>query len=250
MVREHVADDQPRDPIMMGERSRELAEIIDHTCCLLLDFDGPICSVFAGLPASTVAARLRSLLVESGVALPSHMDDWDDPFEALRLASGLDVALVEKVESALRESELAAIRDAEPTPYAREVLLACAQTGRAVAVVSNNAKVVVEAYLTERDLIGSIEAVVGRVSADPRLLKPSPRPILEAIRLMDADSQRCVFVGDTPADIVSAKAAGIRSIGYANKPGKREKLTAQGADVVITSMEELPSTLLASRCRT
>jgi phosphoglycolate phosphatase-like HAD superfamily hydrolase len=49
---------------------------------------------------------------------------------------------------------------------------------------------------------------------------------------------------------VSAKAAGIRSIGYANKPGKREKLTAQGADVVITSMEELASTLLASRCRT
>jgi beta-phosphoglucomutase-like phosphatase (HAD superfamily) len=250
MVREHLAHDQPRNPIMMGEQSRKLAEIIDHTCYLLLDFDGPICSVFAGLPASTVASQLRKLLVESGVALPSHMDDWDDPFEALRLASGLDAALVERVESALRELELIAIRDAEPTPYAREVILACAQTGRALAVVSNNAKTVVEAYLTERDLIGSVGAVVGRVSADPRLLKPSPRPILEAIRLIDADSHGCVLVGDTPADIVSAKSSGIRSIGYANKPGKREKLTALGADVVITTMEELASTLLESRCRT
>jgi beta-phosphoglucomutase-like phosphatase (HAD superfamily) len=250
MVREHVADYQPRDPIMMGERPLELAEIIERTCCLLLDFDGPICNVFAGLPASTVAVRLRRLLVENGVALPSHMDDWDDPFEALRLASGLDAALVEKAEAALRESELAAIRDAEPTPYAREVMHACAQTGRAVAVVSNNAKAVVESYLTERHLIGSVGAIVGRSSADPRLLKPSPHPIREAIRLVDANSQGCALVGDTPADIVSAKAAGIRSIGYANKPGKREKLTAQGADVVITTMEELASTLLASRCRT
>jgi len=233
---------------MMGEQSRKLAEIIDNTCYLLLDFDGPICNVFAGLPASTVASRLRSLLVESGVALPSHMDDWDDPFEALRLASGHDAALVERVESALRELELIAIRDAEPTPYAREVILACTQTGRPVAVVSNNAKTVVESYLTDKDLIGSVGAVVGRASADPGLLKPSPRPILEAIRLMNADSQGCALVGDTPADIVSAKAASIRSIGYANKPGKREKLTAQGADVVITTMEELASTLLESHC--
>jgi beta-phosphoglucomutase-like phosphatase (HAD superfamily) len=250
MVREHVADDQPRDPIMTGEQSRELAEIIERTCYLLLDFDGPICNVFAGLPASTVAVRMRRVLEESGVALPSQMDDWDDPFEALRLASGLDAALVERVDLALRESELTAMRDAEPTPYAREVILACAQTGRAVAVVSNNANAVIEAYLTEQDLIGSVGAIVGRSSPDPRLLKPSPRPILEAIRLMDADSQGCALVGDTTADIVSAKAASIRSIGYANKPGKREKLTAQGADVVITTMEELASTLLANRCRT
>jgi beta-phosphoglucomutase-like phosphatase (HAD superfamily) len=166
------------------------------------------------------------------------------------LASGLDASLVEQVEAALRESELAAIRQAEPTPYAREVILACAQTGRTVAVVSNNAKAVIESYLTEHDLIRSVGVIVGRFSADPRLLKPSPRPILEAIRLVDTDSQGCTLVGDTPADIVSAKAAGIRSIGYANKPGKREKLTALGADVVITTMEELASTLLASRCRT
>ncbi len=142
------------------------------------------------------------------------------------------------------------MRDAEPTPYAREVILACAQTGRAVAVVSNNANAVIEAYLTKRDLIGYVRAIVGRCSADPGLLKPSPHPILEAIRIMDADPQGSALVGDTPADIVSAKAAGIRSIGYANKPGKREKLTGQGADVVITTMEELASTLLASRCRT
>jgi beta-phosphoglucomutase-like phosphatase (HAD superfamily) len=232
------------------ERPHELTEVIDRTCCLLLDFDGPICNVFAGLPASTVAVRLRGILKESGVVLPSHMDDWDDPFEALRLASGLDRALVEKVEAALRESELAAIRDAEPTPYAREVMQACAQTGRTVAVVSNNASAVIEAYLTERDLSRLVGAIVGRTSADPRLLKPSPHPILEAIRLVEADVRTCALVGDTPADIAGTKAAGIRSIGFANKPGKREKLAALGADAIVSAMEELASALRESRCRT
>jgi HAD superfamily hydrolase (TIGR01509 family) len=173
--------------------------------------------------------------------------DQDDPFEALRIAAGLDAALVETVETTLRELELRAIRNAKPTPHAREVILACAQTGRGVAVVSNNAKAVVETYLNDKGLIGSVAAVVGRVSADSRLLKPNPYPILEAIRLMGADPRACALVGDTTADIVAAKSAGIGSIGYANKPGKREALSAYGADVVITAMEELAATLLGSR---
>jgi len=249
MVREHLEHHQPRNPVMIGEHPRALAEIIGRTRYLLLDFDGPICSVFAGLPAPIVASRLRNLLVENGVALPSHMEDSDDPFEALRVAAGLDPALVQTVESALRELELRAIQDAGPTPYAREVILACAQTGRAVAVVSNNAKDVIETYLSDKGLIGSVAAVVGRESSDPRLLKPNPHPIFEAIRLIDADPQGCTLVGDTPADIMSAGSASIRSIGYANKPGKREALSASGADVVITTMEQLASTLMENRCR-
>jgi hypothetical protein len=38
-----------------------LAAIITRTRYLLLDFDGPVCSIFAGLPAPTVAEELRKL---------------------------------------------------------------------------------------------------------------------------------------------------------------------------------------------
>ena len=39
----------------------DLDTILARTRHLLLDFDGPICSIFAGLPAATVADRLRKL---------------------------------------------------------------------------------------------------------------------------------------------------------------------------------------------
>ena len=39
----------------------DLDTIVSRTRHLLLDFDGPICSIFAGLPAITVADRLRKL---------------------------------------------------------------------------------------------------------------------------------------------------------------------------------------------
>lgn len=40
----------------------DLATLLASVRCVLLDFDGPICSVFAGTPAAVVAERLRQHL--------------------------------------------------------------------------------------------------------------------------------------------------------------------------------------------
>lgn len=42
-------------------------------------------------------------------------------------------------------------------------------------------------------------------------------------------------------DVDAAKAAGMRSIGFADKPGKRDLLA--GADVVTTSMDDVAKAL-------
>jgi phosphoglycolate phosphatase len=41
----------------------------------------------------------------------------------------------------------------------------------------------------------------------------------------------------------AGRAAGVRTIGYANKPGKVEALSAAGADVILTSMLDLADAL-------
>ena len=38
------------------------ARLIRSANCVLLDFDGPVCSVFSGIPAPDVARRLRAEL--------------------------------------------------------------------------------------------------------------------------------------------------------------------------------------------
>jgi hypothetical protein len=48
-----------------------LDDMLSRAGYLLLDFDGPICSLFAGTPTAPVADRLRGVLLRRGVALPA-----------------------------------------------------------------------------------------------------------------------------------------------------------------------------------
>ena len=134
-----------------------------------------------------------------------------------------------------------------PTPDARDVLLACHRTGRRVAVISNNAQVAVETYLQAHHLAEHIDIIVGRTDPDPRLLKPHPHLVLRALDALHGDPATSAFIGDSTSDIQSAKAAGTHSVGYANKPGKTDRLQDAGADAVVTSMAELHTALLAHR---
>ncbi|MGC4852269.1 HAD family hydrolase [Micromonospora sp. DT4] len=215
-----------------------LTEIIGRARVVLLDFDGPVCRVFAQHSASTVAHELRRLLVDQAVTLPPDILADRDPLAVLRFTATLGrPAVVRLVDEALSREEVTAARTAEPTPYGREVIVAAQQTGRRLAVVSNNSAASVHTYLNVRRLTSYVHPVIGRPTADPERMKPDPASVLDAIRELRADPAGCVFVGDSPSDIEAAHAAGIAAIGYANKPGKRERLAA--ADVVIDSMADL-----------
>jgi phosphoglycolate phosphatase len=139
----------------------------------------------------------------------------------------------------MTDLEVAATATAKPTPYIHEVLAASRESGRTVAVVSNNAARAVTTYLERNGLSDSIRLVVARTSHDPALLKPSPYLIDKAVRALDADPAATALVGDSITDVEGAHRAGIASIGYANKPGKYERMTQAGAGAVITSMADL-----------
>jgi len=224
-----------------------LTRIVERTRWLLLDFDGPICSIFAGLPAFTVAAQLRDLLTAGGARLPASVLESSDPMDVLRSTAGLEPALTARIEAALRAAELTATSTAKPTPHAREAIHACHASNRAVAIVSNNSQAAIEAYLRDNQLDHYVDLVIGRTQPDSMLLKPSPYLVVYAIEALDADRDACAFVGDTPSDIDSARAAGIRSIGFANKPGKHDRLVRAGADAIITTMADLATALLTHR---
>jgi phosphoglycolate phosphatase-like HAD superfamily hydrolase len=87
--------------------------------------------------------------------------------------------------------------------------------------------------------------VVGRTKPDPRFLKPHPHLVLRALDALGGDPATSSFVGDSTSDIQSAKAAGTRSVGYANKAGMFGRLQRAGADAIVTTMAELRQTLTA-----
>ncbi|MBV9142109.1 MAG: HAD family phosphatase [Pseudonocardiales bacterium] len=220
-----------------------LGEVIARTRYVLLDFDGPICSVFAGIPAPAVASRLTEILLGAGVAPPVEITDTDDPFDVLRYALAHAPDLAADIETAFRAEELTAIASATPTPGATATIRACHDTGRPVAIVSNNSEAAIRAYLTHHALADQIARISTRTPADVARLKPHPYLVIQAIHGMDADLASCVLVGDSTTDIQAAHATGIAAIGYANAANKTHQLTNAGAEAIITHMTDLANAL-------
>jgi HAD superfamily hydrolase (TIGR01549 family) len=210
---------------------------------VLLDFDGPICRLYATVPAHTVAARVRAGLAASGAAPDPTDTDEADPLDLLRAASRTTPEHLSLVHAALRSAELDAIATAAPTPGAVQLVDACRKSGRRIGVVSNNSTEAVTAYLRARDMYSAVDVVVGRSGTHPELLKPSPHLVKQAVTALDAVPSWCLLVGDSVSDISAARAAGVRSIGYANRPDKRMPLADAGADFVIDDLRVLARAL-------
>ncbi len=225
-----------------GTDASALGAIIARTRWLLLDFDGPICSIYAGLPAPTVAEKLRKLIPGD---LPDEIANTPDPIEVFCYSATVSDELAARVESEMADLEVAAVPTADPTPYVHQVIASARESGRIVGVVSNNSPRAVNAYLDRHGLRGGIRLVVARTSHDPALLKPSPHLINEAVRGLDADPAKSALVGDSLTDIEAAHSARVASIGYANKHGKRERMMELRAGVIIASMADLALSLRA-----
>ncbi|MGA6163913.1 HAD family hydrolase [Amycolatopsis magusensis] len=215
-------------------------ELLANAKALLLDFDGPICSVFAGLPASTVAEQLRVVLADGGhTELPESVATTGDPFDVFRYAATLGHDEARYVEAAFTALEVEAITTATPTPGAHDLIHAWCKTGRPLAIVSNNSAAAISVYLDLYSLKAAINTVSARRASDVTLLKPAPYLIFEAARRLNTAAIDCLLIGDSVTDAEAARSAGGRIIGFANKPYKRAQLRQAQADTTAENMTSL-----------
>lgn len=171
-------------------------QVLDGVAALLLDFDGPVCSVYATVPDHIAADQVRGVLVQARMDLPESVKSTTDPLFVLQHVAGVeDRVLVEQADNALIRAELAAIEGAEPTPGAHDVIHTAARAGIPVAIVSNNSAPAIEAYLTRHQLTDYVRTIIGRAHARPDLMKPNPHPLKLAAAQLGVHTHACVLVG-------------------------------------------------------
>jgi phosphoglycolate phosphatase-like HAD superfamily hydrolase len=234
-------------PDRLASPPADVRDIVAGTRCLLLDFDGPICDVFAGLPASLAASRLIELAGNLQARMPADVADSGDPLRVFTWVCVADSELAARVEAELTELECAAVASATPTPCAPEVITAARGSGRVVAVVSNNSEQAIRSYLAAHGLSDGVDAIASRTSPDAALLKPSPYLVGTALAALGAAPAEASLVGDLSTDVRAARRAGVRPIGYARKPGERATLRQAGAQAVISDLADLAAALLETR---
>ncbi|MCR5857613.1 phosphoglycolate phosphatase [Mesorhizobium sp. J428] len=130
------------------------------------------------------------------------------------------------------------------TPGAREIVEELHAQGVLMGVVTNKPQMPTEAILDHFGLSPYLDAVIGGDSGVEK--KPAPDMIFAALERLGLRPEDAILVGDSVADVGSARAAGIPVIalrgGYTSVP-----VDEIGADIVIGRLADLPATLAAMR---
>lgn len=216
-------------------RSTGLDSILKPMRGILLDFDGPVCRLFNQLPGSLVAAQLYSLMSSRVSSLAEFRAIHNPVLLADRIANSCP-SLAREVHTRLAEMEVEAAKTARQTSGLIDLLVACRDTNRLVAIVSNNSHTAVSNYLEENGLSGYFHEVQARSFDSITLMKPSSYLVTKAINALGCHPAEVAFVGDASIDIQAARSAGCRAIGYATKPSNRNVLCAAQPDGIISDL--------------
>ncbi|MEU9333813.1 HAD hydrolase-like protein [Streptomyces sp. NPDC048290] len=222
-----------------------LGALIADIRYVLFDFDGPVCRLFAGYPASDIAADQVTWLTAQGLLslLTAEELRSPDPNDVLAslAARHPDTDLILALEEHLTLRELEAARSAWPTPFADPLIRTWVATGARLAVVTNNSARTVERYLTGRGLLSCFAPhLYGRTSR-LHLLKPHPDTLHRALRALGASGGSTLMIGDSSTDYLAARSAGVRFLGYASSERALLRLRNAGVqeDHILRSLEPL-----------
>lgn len=215
-----------------------LAEVLQGVRAILLDFDGPVCALFARYPIKELGVQIGNYLSRTLGELPEPLADAV-PHGAYRILASLpDTAptLIPEIDTWLTRAECEAAASATPTAGVHQFLRTCHERGKPVAILSNNNAEAIRIALHRFHLTDLITHVTGREPADPRLMKPNPHLARQTTATLGVDPSHCALIGDQPKDIHTAHAIGAIGVGYANDAGKVAALTKAGAEHIVTTI--------------
>jgi HAD superfamily hydrolase (TIGR01549 family) len=90
---------------------------------------------------------------------------------------------------------------------AKHLLLSLKQEKIKIGIVTNNERRLAEKMLESSTLIDFLDVIVTK--DDVLNTKPHPEPLLKALMQLNCKSEDCLFLGDTEADVIAGKAAGV-----------------------------------------
>lgn len=113
-------------------------------------------------------------------------------------------------------------------PGVREALAGLKDRGYGLAVVTSKRYSNARRDLERYGLLSFLDTLV--TAEDTVNHKPHPEPVLKALEELSAPPEEAVFIGDSPYDVHSAHAAGVRAGAAAWGPFPREVLEAENPD--------------------
>lgn len=210
--------------------------LLRRAAILMLAFNGPVCGL--SYSPGALVAELRELLAADGIELPAELASGGNPWGVWRWTVASGVA-TPRVEATVRAAELAAVRAAEPTPYAREVIVAAGEARKQVLVLGDGISVgAINDYLDTHRLDRHVAGVAERTC---------DHDIVWETRRHWTDPAESVLVTSSQSGIEAGRAGGVSVVAYADDQAEADRFAAAGADVALTSLAPLATALMDLR---
>lgn len=117
-----------------------------------------------------------------------------------------------------------------------DVINSLRKSGCKVAVVSNKAHFAAQAVV--KDFFGDIfDTVVGKKDEFPS--KPEPDSLLYTIKSLGADKEKCIYIGDSDVDVLTAHNAGLPCIGVTWGNRDEDVLVKSGAEYIARTPSDI-----------
>ena len=127
-------------------------------------------------------------------------------------------------------------KNTKPYDNIKKLMLNLKENRIKTAVVSNKFDLAVK-ELCEKYFDGLIDISVGQ--SDNISPKPSPDGILKAMRILNANTENCIYTGDSDIDVTAAHNADLKCIGVTWGYRDLSVLTASGADYIANEPLEI-----------
>ena len=169
----------------------------------------------------------------------TYCPDWYQTYEAVSLPrehwSAADARWV----------ELYGEERAELLPGASEGLTRLRSAGLATALVTSGSRPRIDRELAALGAAGLFECVVCCEDVSSR--KPDPAPLLLALERIGVEPAAAAYVGDSPEDILMARAAGAFALGIEGGFPNREALRASKPDLLAVDLTSAIDALLVEQ---
>lgn len=126
-------------------------------------------------------------------------------------------------------------------PGTLEMLESLRQAGCRLGIVTSKSRGVAMRSAEYVNIARYMEVFIG--AEDVHQHKPQPEPIIKALTLLDAPASTAAYVGDSPFDVMAAKAADVISVGVTWGMSKREEISRHSPDIILGSWKELSTAL-------
>jgi pyrophosphatase PpaX len=150
----------------------------------------------------------------------------------------LDSSRVDELVQSYREHNEPLHADLRACAGVEGMLARLDAEGRRLGIVTAKRRATIRLAFDVLPIEAYFDVVVG--SDDTTRQKPHPEPILRALELLEARPEEAAYVGDSPFDVRSAKAAGVGAIAVTwGGIHTRERLEREAPDAIFDSCEEL-----------